>query len=137
VSERIPERFVLDSSAIFTLFEAEEGLERVKQVVQNAVVLSPWTVLLEVYYITQQKQGDIVAQRRYTILTQLFDRILWEMNEPTLLMAARWKAQYRISFADAIIAACAFTNNAILLHKDPEYDALAGQLALESLPYKA
>lgn len=134
--EKTPERFVFDTSAIFTLFEAEHGVERVKQIIRDAVVLLPWAVLLEVLYITQQERGDIVAQHRYAALKQSFPRILWEMNEPTLIVAARWKSQHRLSFADAIIAAYAFYQGATLLHKDPEYEALIGQVTLESLPYK-
>jgi len=41
-----------------------------------------------------------------------------------------------LSLADSIIAATAIRHHAILLHKDPEYDSLAGQLAIEALPYK-
>jgi len=38
--------------------------------------------------------------------------------------------------ADTIIAACAMQQNAVLLHKDPQFEALAGQVGLEALPYK-
>jgi predicted nucleic acid-binding protein len=38
--------------------------------------------------------------------------------------------------ADAIIAAFAIQCNAVLVHKDPEFEALAGQMLLEALPYK-
>jgi predicted nucleic acid-binding protein len=58
------------------------------------------------------------------------------MDEPTLLTAARFKATQRISLADAIIAALAIRQDAILLHKDPEFEVLAGQVSLETLLYK-
>ena len=38
--------------------------------------------------------------------------------------------------ARAVAAAFAMQKNAILLHKDPEFDTLAGQLYPEALPYK-
>ena len=58
------------------------------------------------------------------------------MNEALLMRAAKLKGQNRLSFADAVIAAYAIQNNAILVHKDPEYEALAGIFEMEILPYK-
>jgi predicted nucleic acid-binding protein len=54
----------------------------------------------------------------------------------SLLTAARLKAAHHLSLADAIIAAFAIQQNAILLHKDPEFEALRGQMSLKALPYK-
>lgn len=45
-------------------------------------------------------------------------------------------AQYHLSLADTIIAACAMREAAILVHKDSQFEALTGQLLLEALPYK-
>ena len=92
---------------------------------------------LEVMYITQQERGVAKAERRYALLKALPVTHLWELEEALLLTAARLKATYRLSLADTIIAACAIRERAILLHKDPQYDALAGQVQLEALPYKS
>jgi len=43
---------------------------------------------------------------------------------------------FRVSFADALIAAFAVRSSAILVHKDPEFEILADQVRQESLPYK-
>jgi predicted nucleic acid-binding protein len=53
------------------------------------------------------------------------------------LTAADFKAQHALSFGDALIAACARRHSAILLHKDPEFDALAGEIEQETLPHKS
>ncbi|MBE2237720.1 MAG: hypothetical protein IAE81_08025 [Caldilineaceae bacterium] len=53
-----------------------------------------------------------------------------------MLAAARFKANYPVSLADAMIAAYATKVGAILLHKDPEYEALADVVRLEKLPDK-
>jgi len=53
-----------------------------------------------------------------------------------LLTAARLKARFRVSFADALIAAFAVRSSAILVHKDPEFEALADKVLQEPLPYK-
>jgi len=52
------------------------------------------------------------------------------------MLAGRIKAFHRLSFADALIAAVAKLRGATLVHKDPELEALAPELALLSLPYK-
>jgi predicted nucleic acid-binding protein len=60
-----------------------------------------------------------------------------EVDEPVLLAAAHLKAHNRMSLADAIIGAFAERHDAVLVHKDPEFEALTGQVRLEALPYKA
>jgi predicted nucleic acid-binding protein len=131
-----PDGFVIDTSAILTLIEDEKGAERVDQVLRTEQVWIPWWVLLEVNYITRQERGEAEADRRYALIKQLPVTILWDMDEPTLLTAARFKAGYHLSLADAIIAAFAMQIHASLLHKDPEFEVLAGQLFPEALPYE-
>ena len=130
------DRFLLDTSAILTLIEDETGAERVEQILAQSQVWLPWPVLLEATNITRQEQGEAEAEHRYALMKQLPVTVLWEMDEPTLLTAARLKANNRLSLADAIIAAFAIQYNAILLHKDPEFEAVADQVLLEALPYK-
>ena len=131
-----PEHYLLDTSALLTQIEDEAGADRVEQVLTQDQVVLPWMVLLETYDITQQEQGQAEADRRYALLKQLPATILWEMDEPALLTAARLKATHRLSLADAIIAAFAIRQEAILIPSDPEYEALAGQVRLEALPPK-
>ncbi len=130
------DRYLLDTSALLTLIEDEAGADRVEEVLSQGHALLPWVALLETYYITQQERGTAEADHRYALITQLPVTISWQMAEPILLTAARLKAITRISLADAIIAAYAIQWDAILLHKDPKFEALASQLALEALPYK-
>ena len=130
------DRYVLDTSAILTLIEDEAGAERVEHVLNHEQVILPWIVLLEAYYVSQQERGQGEADRRYALLKQLTVTILWEIDEPTLLTAARLKAAHHLSLADAVIAATAIRQNATLLHKDPEFETLGGQMPLEALPYK-
>lgn len=129
--------YVLDTSALFALIEDEAGADQVEQALRQATTLLPWPVLLETYYITLREEGQAEADRRMALIKQLGVIIVWDMDEPTLLTAARLKALHGISFADAIIAAFAMRMSGVLLHKDPEYEALAGVLALEALPYKS
>lgn len=56
-------------------------------------------------------------------------------DEKVLLQAGRLKASHRLSVADALIAAVAKLHHATLVHKDPELEALRGQIELLSLPF--
>jgi ribonuclease VapC len=129
--------YLLDTSALLTLIEDEAGSDRVEEVLKDAAILLPWPVLMETYYITLQEKGRAEADRRYALIRQLRTEILWTMDEPILLTAARLKAEHQVSLADAVVAAFAIGHNAVLIHKDPEFDALAGLLPMEALPYRA
>ena len=52
----------------------------------------------------------------------------------TMLAAARFKARHHISLADTLIAAFALRQEAILVHKGPEFEVLATSIQQESLP---
>jgi len=126
----------LDTSALFAFIEDEDGSERVEKLLLQQDCILPWIVILEAIYITQKERGEAEANYRYALLKQLPVRIIWDMDEPVLLIAARIKANYHVSLADAIIAAYTYQHKAILVHKDPEFDSLADQIDLEALPYK-
>ena len=58
------------------------------------------------------------------------------MDEPSLLVAGKFKALYKLSLADALIAAFVKAWKATLVHRNPEYEPLrgeVGQLVLLSL----
>lgn len=130
------ESFVLDTSAILTLIEDEAGAERVDSLLRNQEIILPWIVLLEITDISRQELGEAEAERRLAYLKLLPVTFLWEADEPILLIAARLKATYHLSLADAIIAAFTIRLDATLIHKNPEYEILTGQIKLEALPYK-
>jgi predicted nucleic acid-binding protein len=130
------DRHLLDSSAVFALIEDEDGAERVDQVLRSGGALVPWLALLEVHYVTRQEAGDDEADRRLALLKSSGVEVVWEVDESLVLTASRLKAAHRISLADALIAAYAIRFSAVLVHKDPELDALAGAVELEPLPYK-
>jgi predicted nucleic acid-binding protein len=128
--------FVLDTSALMTFIEQEDGAERVKEILQKSPVILPWLSILEAVYISQRELGEEEALTRYALLRQLKANIIWEADEALLLRAARIKATHRLSLADAVIAAIAAQNQATLVHKDPEFEQLQDVLEMEFLPYK-
>ena len=128
--------YLLDTSALLTLIEDERGAERVEQVLRNERALICFIALLEVEYITRRKRDEATADRRYAALKSSGATILWQMDEETLFIAAHIKATHRVSLGDAITAAFAVRQGAVLIHKDPEFETLAGQVVLEALPFK-
>jgi predicted nucleic acid-binding protein len=128
--------WLLDTSAILTFIQDEDGAERVEAALRQSTTLIPWPVLLEARYITLRVEGAAEADRRYALLKELGVTLLWEVDEPLLLTAARIKAEHRLSLADCVIASYAIRGDAVLMHKDPEYESLGGLLSLEALPYK-
>jgi uncharacterized protein len=133
----VPDLFVLDTSAVLTLIEDEAGADRVENLLRHEHVLMPFLVGLEVYYITAQEVGAEEAERRLNLLRE--SRAVWldRVSHAVLVVAGTLKARHRISLADAIIAAFAADAGATLVHKDPEYESLVGEVRQEHLPYKA
>ena len=86
--------------------------------------------------MTRREHGQAEADRRYALASKLKAQVVWRMDEQILLTAGRLKAEHRVSFADALIAASALREGATLVHKDPEYDTLADVVDMERLPYK-
>ena len=128
--------FLLDTSAWLTYMEEEEGVDKVEHILQTGEILIPFIVLLELYYISYREKGEEIANKRYALVKSLDAEFIWEIDEPILLTAGRFKAQYHLSLADAIIAAVAKIKKATLVHKDPEYEALKDEVNQEILPYK-
>jgi len=127
---------LLDTSAILAFIEDEAGADRVEEALRREDIIIPWPVFLEIHCVSLQEEGPAEADKRYALVKQLKAEFLWDTDEATMLTAAGLKAQYRISLADSLIAAFALKSGAVLMHKDPEYEALAGIIPQEPLPYK-
>jgi len=130
------ERYLLDTSAVLAFLEDEAGAQRVEEIIRAGGAVIPFLALLETYYISLQETTEPIAEKRYALLKQLPARFLYDVDEPTLLTAGRFKARHRLSLADALIAAFAVREGAILVHKDPEFKSLSKQVKQEALPYK-
>ena len=128
--------FVLDTSALMAFIEQEEGAERVRDILRGESIIIPWLSILEIVYISQRELGEEEGLTRYALLKKLDAEIIWEADEALLLNAARIKSTHSLSLADSVIAAIATQHNAILIHKDPEYEQLQNVVEMEKLPYK-
>jgi predicted nucleic acid-binding protein len=128
--------FVLDTSALMAFIEKEEGAERVRDILLSKSIILPWLSILEIVYISQRELGEEEALTRYALLKKLNAKVVWDADEALLLNAARIKSTHSLSLADSIIAAITTQYDAVLLHKDPEYEPLQDILDMEILPYK-
>jgi len=136
----VAERYLLDTSAVLTLTDQEDGFEKVEELLDRAAedaaeVEISAVSLMEIYYITLQEQGEDRAAHLVSLVKAWPVRWVYP-DERMLLLAGRFKAFHRLSFADAVIASAARLREAILVHKDPELEALAGEITLLTLPYK-
>ncbi len=132
--------YVLDTSAIFAFTDQEAGVDEVERLL-NAAHAEKCQIevcsisLMELYYVTLREAGEDEAARLIALVKSW--PVAWVYpNERTLLQAGRLKASHRLSIADALVAAVAKLHQATLVHKDPEFEALAQEVALRELTLK-
>ena len=132
--------FLLDTSAVLAYFDDEEGADRVGHLLALAghrkiALYASFVSLIELRYIIMQEKDEASADYVVSLFKSWPIELAYP-NEVQSLLAARFKATHRVSLSDAIIAAQAFHLHACLVHKDPEFESLANELNLESLPFK-
>jgi predicted nucleic acid-binding protein len=131
--------YLLDTSAIFAFTDNEAGADLVEELLEKArkeqitFHISAMTAM-EVYYVSAAERGEEEANHLLLLVRALPVTEL-PLGDALILPAARFKARYQISVADAWIAATAFVHNLTLVHKDPEFEPLDG-VSLLPLPYK-
>lgn len=134
------ETFVLDTSALLCLKENEPGASDVDGILRHqgkkGSVFISFMSIMELAYILEQEQGEAAARQGVLQLKQLPLQIV-ESDGPLGLAAARIKAAHKLSVADAWIAATAEWLGATLVHKDPEFAALATLIRQKPLPAKS
>lgn len=132
-------RFILDTSALLTLHNDEAGSDRVAAILLAAAdgqaeVYGCFISLIEVLYRVWKNEGEAAGRTAYAQCLEL--PITWVHESPALLeRAGSVKASHALSLADAWIAATAYECQAILVHKDPEFEPISW-LVHEKLPYK-
>ena len=134
-----PESFVLDTSAILTLWNEEEGAATVDKILRDGArrrkVFVSFMTFMECRYRVWKDQGQSAADDISRSLGLLpITRV--DVDDSLLMIASALKAQFQISVADSWIIATAISRKATLVHKDPEFEALSGKVTLKTLPYK-
>jgi len=122
-------RYVLDTSALLALRDDESGAERVHRVIDaarkhRAIAYVSFMTRMELLYRIASSEGADAASEALRLLDAL--PLHWVTCEPSILAeSARIKQRGGLSVADAWIAATAVVKQASLIHKDPEFVALA------------
>ena len=134
------ENYILDTSALLTYIEDEEGSEYVEDLLirgekGDVAIYLAFISLTEVFYITAKERDASEAFKRVKLIQSLAVRVE-ESNENLNVRAGSLKAKNRISVADAYIAALCQEYNGILVHKDPEFEKISPRVKEFKLPYK-
>lgn len=118
-------RYLLDTSALLTLRDNEDGADQVALILKQAqqrkahcygCFMSLMEVLCRVWKDENEQEGKLAYQQCLSL------PIEWIHKDQALLVkAAELKACHQLSLADAWIAAAALLQNAVLVHKDPEF----------------
>jgi len=124
-----PDRYFLASYALIGYLEDEPFADRIEHLLRSADTgacrLYLHAIQLgEVYYITLREQGKAGADLAHARIKSLPLTVINTITETLLLTAARLKAQFPISYADAFAAATTKLSKAILLTGDPEFKVL-------------
>jgi len=134
------EKYVLDSTAFLAFIEDEDGAEIVQELLEKAktgkcIVFASFVSFTEIFYISLREKSEEDAKRRINLMNRLsMTRV--ESSPELGLIAGKLKAEHKISFADTWIAATAIFYDAVLVHKDPEFELVEEKLEVLKLPYK-
>jgi predicted nucleic acid-binding protein len=121
-------RWLLDTSALLALRDDEDGAERVAGLLQAAQqgesrCLVCFMSRMEVLYRVWKDEGEDKGRLADAQLQSL--PVAWVgCSDGLLEQAAAIKACHPLSVADAWIAAAAQQEDAVLVHKDPEFTPL-------------
>jgi len=143
--------YVLDTSALLAMLRDEPGAARVLEILgssldssrsvvhepatpygadswapaEEAPVYLPFIAVMELEYRAERLWGRYQADR-LSALVRAWPVELVESSPLWRREAAAVKAGHRLSLADAWICSLALIQNARLVHRDPEYDAVRG-----------
>jgi predicted nucleic acid-binding protein len=125
---------VLDSFALLAYLQDEPGAQIVQDVLTDKdAEISLCTVNLgEAYYIVYREQGEAEAERVLLVIEQLpIQEVVPDRG--LILRAARIKASFAISYADAFVAALAEEVQGTVVTGDPEFKQFS-HLPIQWLP---
>jgi len=121
-------RYLLDTSALLTLWDEEPGADQVAEILhqaesRKAKCYGCFMTLVETFYRIWRDEEPNSGRLAYEMCKSLPIEWIHETEE-LLIKAAELKASQHLSLADAWIAASAIVAGATLVHKDPEFSAL-------------
>lgn len=130
-------RSLLDSFAMLAFLNRERGFEKVRSLLRAAEASAEPLLMNEinigeVYYVTAKDRSvghaEEFLRRLETLPIQPISNSFGEVLE-----AARIKARFPISYADAFAVATAVRMDAVIVTGDPEFDAVSHLVTLDRL----
>jgi predicted nucleic acid-binding protein len=133
-------KYLLDTSALLALWNEEKGADAVEKLLQEAArkhrtVLVSFMTYMESYYRLWKNRNEETARDFYHQLKTL-PVVRIDPDEALLLKAAELKATKSLSLADSWIIATGIIHQAVIVHKDPEFEQVRDLTPLMPLPYK-
>jgi len=128
--------YLFDTSALLTLWNDEEGADSVESFLRSgAHVYISFMSCMEGRYRIWKNAGKSESEEfsKYLDLLPL-KRI--DITDPIFEKAIEIKATNSLSVCDSWIVATAIATDAVLVHKDPEFEQVKTIVKLEPLPYK-
>lgn len=122
-------KVLLDTKPLIKLFAEEEGWEKVKEILSRIEAgeleagISVVT-LTEVHYKYLQEQRPDLAETRTEQLKYALYLKKFAIDEEVAIKAGEFKGKYRVSIADAFIAASAFCEDAAVVSDDPDFQKI-------------
>ena len=119
-------KIVLDTKPLIKLFAQEEGWEVIQKIlakiedgdIEAAISVVTFT---EIYYkYLQEKRPDLAKTRTQNIRYAIYLKKL-EIGEEAAVKAGEFKGKYKVSIADAYIAASAYLEGSIIISDDPDF----------------
>jgi predicted nucleic acid-binding protein len=133
-------KYALDSFAMLCWLNDEDGADIIEKLLEKSrkreiTLFINWINIGEVYYIVQRKDSQKKAIETISLIKQLpIERVGYE--EPLVLLAGDYKANYPISYAEAYCLATAKSKEAKIVTGDPEYECIEDKISIAWLPKK-
>lgn len=126
--------YVLDSYALLAYLEGEPSGKQVTSLFEDAIdnkigLLMSVINWGEIYYITLREGGNERAELYLETVKDLPLEVI-EADRDITLEAAKFKANNKMSYADAFAAALAIQNNATLVTGDNEFKPLEKKIRI-------
>jgi predicted nucleic acid-binding protein len=133
---KTPDSYVLDTSALLTLWNDEEGADTVERILRSDTHISvSFMSYMEGRYRIWKNTGKEESDEFSRYLSHLpLERI--DITDPIIEKAVEIKATNSLSVCDSWIIATAIVTGSVLVHKDPEFEQVKALVRLETLPYK-
>ncbi len=127
-------KYVLDTHALIAYAEGESGAKHVAEILKksldgNAEIFLSVINWGEMYYIAL-REGGVERAELYRNTISKYPITIVEANKELTLLAAKFKAFHKMSYADAFCAGLAKLKKAELVTGDKEFKSVEGEVKI-------